>query len=149
MTIVCQITAIMVYSLRRIGEPRAFTAVQGSLETENPEKLLHIVIGVEPVCELLSIYGKYFDEFELDLTWLFQTALNKLLSDEEYLESIIDLVDGTCSEVAEAHTLLTLVESASACISNSLPELTPKQLACIQYSGYKYGKIALAITPDL
>lgn len=138
----------MVYSLRRIGEPRAFTAIEGVIDTDYSEKLLYVVIGVEPVCELLSIFGKHFTEFELDLPWLFETAMFKATNTEAYADAVSELLDWVGDD-GEQHTLLELVDVASACISNNLPALTSKQILGLQYAGYRYGKIALAITPVL
>lgn len=149
---VLQNSATMAYSLRRTGEPRVFSAEQSVVTTACPNNIFHIVIGVEPVCELLSIYGKHFTEFELDVDWIFSSALQKAIDPVGYeLESAVESLDCEhAAEFDEYQTLHALVDMASACITKDLPAtLKPQQLYGMRYAGFRNGRIALALHQDL
>lgn len=148
---VLQNTATMAYSLRRISEPREFVAEPIVISTAFPNKVGHIVIGVEPVCELLQIYAKHFTEFEFDVNWLFQLALTKSLDPEGFDPLQFEPPDFcTSEELSEVQTIQLLCEAASDCITSQLPAgLSYAQLAKTQYMGYRNGRILLVITQDL
>lgn len=124
-------------------------AVTRAPSTAEPSKTVFIVINVRPVCELMSTYAKYFNEFELDPDWIISTALERVVDtfSSQELDALSEL-----ESVAEHHeftTLQAMVDQAVACISQSLPEnLTEADLKRLGYMFYGREKAFFFLTSD-